>query len=43
MGRDKPDIPEGISEATRVGIGIVVGLTIALSIAIIFLCLVRVL
>ena len=41
MGTDKPDISEGISEATRVGIGIVVGLAIAFTIAIIFLCLVR--
>ena len=41
MGTDKPDIPEGLSEATRVGIGIVVGLTIAFTIAIVFLCLVR--
>ena len=41
MGTDKPDIPEGLSEATRVGIGIVVGLAIAFTIAIVFLCLVR--
>ena len=41
MGTDKPDIPEGLSEATRIGIGIAVGLTIAFIIAIVFLCLVR--
>ena len=41
MGTDKPDIPEGLSEATRIGIGIAVGLTIAFTIAIVFLCLVR--
>lgn len=39
MGTDKPDIPEGLSEATRIGIGIAVGLTIAFTIAIVFLCL----
>jgi len=41
MGTDKPDIPEGLSEVTRVGIGIVVGLAIAFTIAVVFLCLVR--
>jgi len=39
MGTDKPDIPEGLSEVTRVGIGIVVGLAIAFTIAVVFLCL----
>ncbi|XP_078369920.1 uncharacterized protein LOC144653724 isoform X1 [Oculina patagonica] len=39
MGRDKPDISEGMTEATRVAIGIVVGLAIAFTIAIISLAL----
>ena len=42
MGRDRPDISEGLPEAARVAIGIVVGLTIAFTIAIISLCLVRI-
>ena len=42
MGRDRPDISEGLTEAARVAIGIVVGLTIAFTIAIISLCLVRI-
>ena len=43
MGRDKPDISEPLTEEARVAIGIVVCLTIAFTIAIIFLCLVRML
>ena len=41
MGTDKPDIPEGLSEATRIAVGIVVGLAMAFTIAMAFLCLVR--
>ena len=40
MGKDKPDIPEEMTESTRVAIGIVVGLVIAFGIAIVTVCLV---
>lgn len=39
MGKDKPDIPEEMTESTRVAIGIVVGLVIAFGIAIVTVCL----
>ena len=42
MGKDKPLIPEGITESTRVGIGIAIGLVIISLIAGISLLVVRI-
>ena len=41
MGRDKPDIPEGVTESRRVAIGIVVALIIVFLITSICMCVVR--